>query len=951
MVLCATATLAGCQGWSASAPPSANIASGPAILQANLGISTSSQNASGPLGISGAKNEWVNFALELRNFSGGDFASGEVIRLPSLAGANPTAFQILDMPLNTDTAGYVRQTGLPIGANRLPRALLPIPIAQSSIALSSLRDPDHPFDPNAHPSSGQPVLLWIDLRIPKNAISGGYTGACDLLSARGRSPIAHLQINLQVHDFAIPDQPRLSMVGRLDWDRLEQLYPDRFEAITPRLINRVDPVYANLNATLDQLQQLAHENRTELIVPQLQPTVKWPVGEGPRVDWSDYDTEVGPWLAGSTFADKTPLNFWPLPTPDYLDNYDPSSRLQYWAEAAGHFNNMDWLGRSAVVLEKPAANPASGVDAMQLSADAQKLLMAHPKLRVMVPLQEDQLEFAGNDNPNLIDIGQTNRLIAAATGLVFDSPTQILPTDAASPEHWLRTDTPGLVPYAGGGADEHDIRTWAWLAFLKKADLILWSGALPRQDQPDDPADPSDMIWFYPGQWFGVDQPVPSIQLKWLRRSEEDYEYLQLAADRGMSPNAYMLARLLTKQVELQPVQSPDPEYGLLSGTVDQKTWDEAASLLARTVEVGDTSSGKADPPVSSRQVALNLDTIRWQQPKEMPYILPRATEWLWDDSASSGTNRAILRLGLDIYNAGDNRPEDNLLQWLAAGPGWEFQPEPMTIGALRTYWVQRFSMEAKLNLDQITPDSSKPLQFAFTDGYTHAQYAGQAMAPVGVSDRREGGLDIDGSLNDWTNPSIIFDGHLTKMLDRPSVQQGKVHPADKPARIFSGWGDEDFYVAFHLSGVTNAPEVQSNSIEYQMGRAWGDDLCEVLVQPIDDNSNPGTATYLAFKPNGVCVVEQRPNARGGQDSWQHTDASLVRYAARKNGGEWTGEAAIPWSLLIGDTVRRPRLLRFNFIQHTAATGESASWAGPIDSDRDINMAGLLYLRDATMGK
>ena len=37
-------------------------------------------------------------------------------------------------------------------------------------------------------------------------------------------------------------------------------------------------------------------------------------------------------------------------------------------------------------------------------------------------------------------------------------------------------------------------------------------------------------------------------------------------------------------------------------------------------------------------------------------------------------------------------------------------------------------------------------------------------------------------------------------------------------------------------------------------------------------------------------------------------------------------------------------LLRFNFAQHSTATGESASWAGPVDFGRDDAMMGLIYL-------
>ena len=107
------------------------------------------------------------------------------------------------------------------------------------------------------------------------------------------------------------------MVSELDWDRLQQLYPDAFEAITPRLMNRTDATYAAAIDVLDKLEQLAAANRAEVVVPRLQPTVKWSVAERPLVDWSDFDSVVSPWLNGDGLADKAPLGFWPLPREDY----------------------------------------------------------------------------------------------------------------------------------------------------------------------------------------------------------------------------------------------------------------------------------------------------------------------------------------------------------------------------------------------------------------------------------------------------------------------------------------------------------------------------------------------------------------------------------------------------------------------------------------------------------
>src|SRR4029079_10052595 len=100
-----------------------------------------------------------------------------------------------------------------------------------------------------------------------------------------------------------------------------------------------------------------------------------------------------------------------------------------------------------------------------------------------------------------------------------------------------------------------------------------WGSPLPRAPSSGEPADPNELVWFYPGSWFGVDEPVPSIQLKWLRRAQQDYEYLWLARRRWQIVNARGMARLITKPVEIQPNQFTDPTYAMMSGTADPEAW------------------------------------------------------------------------------------------------------------------------------------------------------------------------------------------------------------------------------------------------------------------------------------------------------------------------------------------------------------------------------------------
>ena len=218
-----------------------------------------------------------------------------------------------------------------------------------------LRDPNHPTNPHSQVggAGSAPVLIWIDLHVPAETRAGQYLSRVDLMRAGQDEPVASVPVNLTVYPFDLPSERHLQMIGEISWDRLEQHYADRFETFTPRLINRTDSRYHDTVRTLDQLLALAQKHRTALYVPRLQPTVKWAErGQPPQVDWRDLDSLLAPWLNGSAFADGVGLKYWPLPAPDLLTNWNRPSQLEYWFEAATHFDQLDLLQDTSVSLEQ-----------------------------------------------------------------------------------------------------------------------------------------------------------------------------------------------------------------------------------------------------------------------------------------------------------------------------------------------------------------------------------------------------------------------------------------------------------------------------------------------------------------------------------------------------------------------------------------------------------------------
>jgi hypothetical protein len=134
--------------------------------------------------------------------------------------------------------------------------------------------------------------------------------------------------------------------------------------------------------------------------------------------------------------------------------------------------------------------------------------------------------------------------------------------------------------------------------------------------------------------------------------------------------------------------------------------------------------------------------------------------------------------------------------------------------------------------------------------------------------------------------------------------------------------------------------------VNYQFRRAWDEDLAQLLVQPVYNDNSVGPVLHLVVKPTGGHWVERKADARTNVDPWKPVEGAGIYYACTLD-GDWRGEIRIPWKAITDADRGRPRLLRFNFSQHKNATGESASWAGPVDFGRDDAFMGLIYLRES----
>jgi hypothetical protein len=643
-------------------------------------------------------------------------------------------------------------------------------------------------------------------------------------------------------------------------------------------------------------------------------------------------------MTGEGFADKVPYGYWPLPRVDALERYDPSARMEYWQAAATHFDQKEWLFDSTVMLDRPTGNVPEDRARREVTAEAAGIVRAHTKVRVTAPVPAATLDVSDKPVDGCVDLANAARVIAWGPGLVYAPRPKPWPKGIDEPGTFLSVGQSNPTPYVGVGETERDVRQWAWLAFLQNAGMIRWGGALPQAGKPDAPAAAAEQVWVYPGQWFGVDGPVESLQLKWARRAAQDYEYLWLARQRGQVVSPEIVAALLTKPVEVRPGQPADPAYALLSGTVDQAAWVEARRIVARAIGL----AAAGETPDEKKSEELRLEAVRWTGAIGRSTALPRDVRWVPVTAGDVEGHWINVKLGVDLYAPTTDAAEKNSMEWASIPAGWQVKPRPIEVPRLDANRVRRVEMDARFDLDQAGPATTQEGRIEFVSGYNGTRSGARFVLPIAPSERREGNVRLDGDLADWNKLDAVQDGPLVRMLNQPDARTEELPRATTPTAVYTGWAEDTFYVAFRAGGVSADLKSTRNFVEYQQRRAWGEDLCELLVQGVYDGGATGPTLHVVCKPNGQWI--ERKSA--GDTEWSPAAQGTVLYAGKLDNDTWRGEVSIPWKLLDDAKFGRPKFLRFNFVQHKAATGESASWAGPVDYGRDEAVMGVIVLRD-----
>ncbi len=774
--------------------------------------------------------------------------------------------------------------------------------------------------------AGQRQAFWVDLRVGHTAVPGRYSMTIRLESDTHET--VELRVRLDVIDLVLPDRLPLVVAGGFDHRQIYRAFVRRLgEPFVPTVLNRRNPQVRQGLVRIRELMVLAHRHRIDLFETALRPVMKRNLDGSIRLDWSDYDAIVTPYLDGSAFADRIGVRLWPLPVcrqwPDSADY--GHARQEAYLDLFGDLTRLAWdhfrqIGASDKAVLWPWRGPVgpAGHEMQDLLARRARHVAADLPILSTLPLFLPVK--TGWRLPEGM-AGRTDLLAPPADWFsTLPQPASGLESPPGFAGRWLSPGTPPYLPSLGLVASAADVRAIPWFALqyrckgLLLRDVLHWTAPTSRAQAG------AQTRLFYPGGEFGSDQVLPSVRLKRLRRGLEDVALLWILQQRDLQGVARSFVESMTRYAGLHAAGDHYLDPRLNGWVQDPLAWRLARELMLREAMQAvhpDTAMGPAE------RSAMQL---RWQQLTErtrkvrVERVRSQARAYRPVAAAPDAGEKMQIVSRVDLYNehgrevrvalAYENLPAEIQAQGpveVVLAPGQRVEAILVAVAPIR-----RFPGNGKANLSiRVDCDVEPARSLAVDLPLVHAgPIAGQ---PV-----------IDGKLNDWPL-RLGSQASDFSLLGRRGLQGEGL--ASQQTDVFVIADDENLYFAFRchepeMDALTAQP---SNIIRYQQLMAVGEDLVEIVLDPGQRAVDAEGLFHLLVKPNGVLRSEYGIHCKpplGQARPWPVP----AQVAVAREQAAWVVELRIPLSAFPEENP--PRFWGINFTRYRPRGAEASNWAG-----------------------
>ncbi|MEK6642921.1 MAG: hypothetical protein AABZ08_03365 [Planctomycetota bacterium] len=815
-----------------------------------------------------------------------------------------------------------------------------------SVGSSRRREIPDALVPMDAPRNGQPidlspgknVVIWVEVGIPRDARPGDYLSMVTIHSVG--STDVRVPVDLKVRDVFLPTEALMPAFAGVQLGPIISAHTGG------------DP--KNLRAALDDpvareamigAFRLLHDHGLSPFTTDVKPRLSQDVSGKLSVDWSEYDAFCEPLIVGTAYSDGRAAAGWPLPVdmqqPDPVQ-YDGMQTPGYAAvmrdyvrECSFHFSQKEWLHRGWVWVDVARGPESSAGELSDFRRIAELINPSEsgapriPFVSTLIPQSMQPfgwLDYRFDDLSTLVDVW--------ATPARYHHRATLERLRASGKKHWLRPDQP---PYCGSlevEASPVQARSLAMQAFLEGADALMIEHATawpPKvfDESISDRRARSDTWLLYPGDSFGLKQPVPSMRLKQLQLGLQDVQLLRLLDLLGHTETARLLAGSLIKSWGTDA-------YGdnYLDGVFGRRSDDPMVWHLARELLLDEVTFAVSERPEKSIDRAANraawakfLSATRrievTPESSRLSLVRRTVTDALTGEKrpgrALAVTHEVSVRNEMRTSVNGDlklsvlppgGKPRQDMVRVGPIGEmdvvrralSWEL--ESILPCDLDGHYVQRVSFDSgqvgEIQADCVLSMVQAPLVETppTVDGnlgdWVPSEYnsAGDFRLITGASDRGEGGTRRDSHTSGEARDGILVpaDGLLSAAA-RPRATSQTV--------AYFCRDQEHLYIGLHAAAPerVEADDLSkriTSDVEYDELMPVGEDLIEVVLDPTNRGTRPDDLYHVVLKSNGIAVFEKGvgvvpPICQRGP--WPSPEPP---HAVQRTSFGWSAEIAIP---------------------------------------------------------
>jgi len=719
-------------------------------------------------------------------------------------------------------------------------------------------------------------------------------------------------VELRVSDITLPAERSIHTVATTTMERLAELYPKLFADVQGNALDRADAAQKDAIARLDALVALAQRNGVTLAVENIGPQVRVDEVGKIVVEWEEYDRLVAPWMDGTAFADRLPLDVWVAPMPPKRIQQSPGQVRQYWQACAAHYRRKGWLGA---------------------------MLLLHPSLLDTADTQGDATAIAG------IVTKDMDAQAAAAVVRRLDEKNSVKLL-ADHPRMWVVDDADMLLPPCGGLATAQSVRAWPWMCQSRGLSGMVWRDALRK---PGDDAQPLFAV-------MDDGTAAPTTRLPWLEAGIADAERFGLFKKRGDPRLAdEVLAGAVGRTgtaTAWSPQQQPDKLNAFAPATrnagylfaawpADPKTWTDIPGMLDALIEQN-APGQQARPAATDPEV---LAAKMWLAQAHRPTARVGAYQF----DVAPGPSGAMLTMDVQVGL------ENPIAQETKFAVKWPRLPGTMTCVTDQPLtakgYERRWTVVRADGLLSSFGDQPPPVAMEWSErgGGTHFELP--VAFPVYAMPMTAARLTIDGKGDDWPlDPRYATYAPMkmeTRTANRPQLDAGRMETAELAGS--TRWTYDANYV-YALINLTQPKVDDQKNGDWPLAentgglrRWWGTDGVQVLIAGGSRLADGSRVAHIAVKPGGA-VLTRIGTVNGANVDWTEAVPPGLKYGIQTRADGYAVEMAMPRNWFANDASGDPsrQVWRVNVLRHIGAQKLTTSWSGPVLDDADIGMMGLL---------